>query len=222
MNRERFVPRFAWKAVMKVKPGPFHKLNSMEWGGFDPVLKGWDDESLWPSWACLECRRPVRGTRAVDALVVRDTEPSSPMSSDSFSGTTLLRRDFLAAFGMENIERDLWVGKVFDEKKVEIEHWATVRPRVEHFIRYSSEVTWHSCPGCRRLRYWGRGSPYFCPAPDPGVEILSDGFWLIVTRKVADLVSQKPWPKIVWEPVATSELPRDGLPATMKGPWNNF
>jgi hypothetical protein len=207
---------------MKVKPGPFHKLNSMEWGHFDPVLKGWDDESLWPSWACLECRSPVRGTQAVDALVVRDSEPPSPKSFDAFSGTTLLRRDFLTAFGMENIERDLWVGKVFDEKNVEIEHWATVRPRVERFIRYSSEVTCHSCPGCRRIRYWGRGRPYFCPPPAPGVGILTDGFWLVVTREIAFLLNRTRWPKIYLEPVYVRDTPLDGFPIEMKSLWDNY
>lgn len=142
-------------------------------------MRGLDPCSLTPSnyinakktWLCEGCKRPKPHIKGVD-VILQDTPPRKTALNIVFGvGVGIACRQFLEDIGWPLVERDLYIGKVFNEKLKELTDFVSFMGRRTLIVRGSRNANFRVCPKCGMLGYFGMQKWYLIGQPFSGTDI---------------------------------------------------
>ena len=164
------------------------------------------------TWLCTGCAAPKPDVRELDAHIEDDEPPSSPLSFVMGCGLPLARKDFLFAFGREEVARDLYLGKVFSDDGSLLEDWVTFRGRYRLIIRGVENVSYRKCDECGQHAYFAMGERYLCPDPPRDASIFeSHLFGLVATPELFERITLDERYMLDIERLQVLQEPKDGL-----------
>ncbi len=177
------------------------------------------------TWVCTEGPHPKPNAQIVDVWLQERTPPDRPLNFLMLGGVPLVHRELLSLLGEDNIERDLYVGRVFGRGDKLLEDWVTARGRRRVILRGVKEASYRLCPDCGRILYSSHDDCYLFPAPPPETAIFESSlFGLVVTREIGERVlaekRARKWRRIAIDPLQILDPPPDGfgvLPGTERG-----
>jgi len=140
-------------------------------------------------------------------------------------GVPLVHRDLLSLLGDRDIERDLYIGRVFGRGGTLLNDWVTARGRRNLILRGSQEAVYRICRNCSRVFYFSRNNYYLHPAPPNDTAIFESNLCgLVVAREIGERViaekHARKWRRLAIEPLFLLDPPPDGfgvLPGTEHG-----
>jgi hypothetical protein len=171
------------------------------------------DRNAGLSWRCPVCGRPKPGERELDATIEEDKMEKTPLSFIFGYGLGLARKDFLFGLGEDKVREDLYLGRLFSERKGLLDDWVTFNGKHRIFVRGSEHAQHRQCTECGRHFYFAMGRQYLHPQPPAGVAIFDKGYGgLVVTEELAGRITLNRWPKLVCEKLPVLATPLDGFP----------
>jgi len=169
-------------------------------------------ERALKSWLCAECGSVKPFAGPVEVQVEGAVPRRQPISSAGEATVILVRWDFLRDLGIEVVERDLLIGKVFDERGDIMSEWASCIGRQKVIVRGSEHVAHRQCGECGRNLYFAMGDPYLFPAPPEDVDILDGGrFEFVLKSYLVDRIDRSKWQRIDVGPLPVVTAPIDAL-----------
>jgi hypothetical protein len=112
----------------------------------------------------------------------------------------------------DDVNRDLYLGRVYNRHGRECVDWRTVHGRRKVIIRGSKEAHFRTCGECGRNIYFATGKRYLSPRPPDDATIFgSDLSGLVVPLSSAERIRAKRWRKVSIETLPVLEVPSDGF-----------
>lgn len=131
----------------------------------------------------------------------------------------LIRDDLIELLGREQVERDLFLGSVTNEKGA-AKRWRTFRARRPIQVRGDAQSTARRCPECGALLYWAsaltEASRYICPAPPDSGLYFENSMGLVLPQDRLEQIERMNWPDIDIETLEVLAAPRDGFPLNLE------
>jgi len=164
------------------------------------------------TWACSDGPHAKPGTEAVDVYLQDPAPRDKPLNFVMFGGITVLHQELLDLLGADNIERDLYIGRVYGRGGKLLNDWVSARGRRHLILRGSREARYRVCAGCGRVLYSAMGKQYLYPAPPTDAAIYeSDLLGFVVTHDIAERIAARKWRRISVDPLPVLDEPLDGL-----------
>lgn len=181
--------------------------------GTDPCSMAKDAyERARATWLCVGCTAPKPGTKAVD-VHIQEKMPAEPsLTFVNGCGVPIANREFLMSLGIDLVQQDLYLGKVFGPTGDVFTNLVTFRGRRQIIVRGSKNVSYRQCDVCGRSVYFAMGNRYLYPQPAADVSIFeSDLFGLVVASEAMERIKINQWRKLGVEELKVTEKPQDGL-----------
>ena len=164
------------------------------------------------SWACSDGPHPTPAATVVDVWLQDNTPRDKPLNFVMFGGIPVVHRELLKLFGDDNVERDLYIGRVIGARGKELPDWVTARGRDRLIVRGTRNAGSRICDVCGRLFYFAQGANYLYPAPPNGRAIYeSSSCGFVVTREIGERIADHKWRRMTVEPIPVIDPPPDGL-----------
>ena len=174
-------------------------------------------EEVGKTWLCTGCGNP-RWQKAIDLIIQEDEPDNTPLNLAAGCIVGIARKDFLFCFGKNDVERHLYLGRLFREDGVLLEDWVTFHGRQRIVIRGSKDVSYRQCGDCGRHVYFAMGQQYLCPQPPKGINIFDVGSGeLVLTKELAERVILNKWRKLACSKLPIFATPMDGLRENLEG-----
>ena len=164
------------------------------------------------TWVCPGCGRLKPGVQAVDVWLQGRAPRDKPLNFVFGSGVPLIHKELVDLLGDEIIQRDLFIGRVFDDRGDEVNDWVTFRGRRGVIVRGSKDARSSICAECRGRSYYGAGKRYLYPTPASDATIFESHLYgLVVPPEVYERVAVKKWRMLGVDKLPILAEPIDGL-----------
>jgi hypothetical protein len=162
---------------------------------------------------CPGCAHPRPGATAIDVWLQENRSPrDKPLNFLYGCGIGLVHQDLLEQLNSADVDRDLYLGRVYNRHGQECADWRTFHGRRKVIVRGSKEGSYRTCEECGRNIYFAKGKQYLCPAPPEDACIYgSDESGLVVSLHTAEKVRARRWRKVRIERLPIVEVPPDGF-----------
>ncbi len=171
------------------------------------------EKIAYQTWVCPGCYAILPGMQSID-VVVQCKGPSNrtPLNIVWGYGIRLAKKDFLAQFGWNFVEKNFFIGKVFLENRNLLDNWVTCRSKHPQLImRGKKKASHRKCEICNRNIYFAMPPFYLYPPPPPDIEIFeSDMNTLIVTEPLLEKIDRKKF-RIRATQLPVLDTPKDGF-----------
>lgn len=165
------------------------------------------------TWLCRGCKWPKKGIGAVDVTLEGKRPPKTPINFVFAASVGVAQRDFLEELGRETVQRDLLLGKVFNESNKELSDYISFRGRNALIVRGTKDARYRTCNECGRHLYFANPKWYLYPQPPPDFEVFeSHSHQLILSETVFKRLTLNKWKRSLY--VAELEVldaPLDGF-----------
>jgi len=166
-------------------------------------------------WLCSECGGVKSGVRAVDISIRTSRPPKYPMNIVFKPIIGIAQRAFLNELGKEDVERDLYLGRIFNHNGKECGEYATFKGRHTVIVRGVEDYGYRTCPACGHHYYYAKYSQkqsYLYPDPSEDAEIFeSHSGSLVVTERIYLRIAEIWRRRIYVTKLNVLEMPLDGL-----------
>jgi hypothetical protein len=164
------------------------------------------------TWLCPGCCDPKPQVKAVDVWLQNRRPPDKPLNAVFGCGVGVIHRELLDVIGPDIVERDLYLGRIIDDRGNEVQDWATYRGRRGVIIRGDKEAANRVCDQCGQNCYFAMGKSYLYPAPPTDATIYeSRQYGLVVPPEVFQRVSAKKWRRLGTRKLPVLDEPLDGF-----------
>lgn len=162
---------------------------------------------------CTGCAFPRPNAGAIDVWLQEERAPrDKPLNFLCGCGIGLIHQELLEMLVGVDIDRDLFLGRVFNRHDRECLEWRSFHGRHTVTVRGSKEAEHHRCEVCGRSIYFARGKRYLYPAPSTDATILcTDEAGLLVHAEIAARVKIRKWRKMKVERLPIPAVPPDGF-----------
>ena len=117
------------------------------------------------TWLCTGCNYPKRDVKGIDITIQGKMIENRPLNVVMGAGIPVAKKEFLFSFGEDIIERDLYLGKIFNEDGMLMEEWVTFRGKRKLIVRGVIEAGYRTCKKCNRNCYFAMDKKYLYPEP---------------------------------------------------------
>ena len=196
---------------MSAKP-VFYYLSTK---GMDPCcLTNEDYYEATQTWLCKGCKLPKRGIGAVDVTLEGPHPPNTPINLVSATGVGVVKREFLDELGEETVQRDLLIGKVFNESNEEMSSYASFRGRHLLIVRGTKNASYRKCVDCGRRLYFANPKWYLYPEPPSDTDAFqSHNIQLVLSERAFERLTPKKWERSLYiVRLEVLDAPLDGFP----------
>lgn len=166
-----------------------------------------------PPWLCMECKTPRRGVTAVDVKIQGRRFSTTPLNIVFGASVGIIRRELLEELDPGMVERDLYIGRVFNEIGAEVAELATFRGRHVVIVRGVGMARYGVCNQCGRVLYFAKPKWYLYPGPLPDVDVFeSHTNQLVLSENAYNHLTPEKWKKrITIAKLKVLEKPVDGF-----------
>jgi len=162
------------------------------------------------TWFCTGCGHPKPAFQAIDIRVQENPIEGPALNSEW--GVPIARKDFLAMLGENNIQKYLYIGKVFGPNNEIVNDWVTFRGKEKLIVRGSKNAQHRSCDQCGRNVYFAMGKSYLYPSPPKGIALFeSDLCGLIMPETLFPAIDPARLKGLLVEKLPVLSSPRDGF-----------
>lgn len=173
-------------------------------------------EAVAAKWRCGSCGGIRPGTKIIDATIQEQRFGNAALNFVFGFDLGVARKDFLAIFGEEELQKSLYIGKLFSEERGLLDDWVTFHGKQRIFVRGSTHTQYRECSGCGSHLYFGMGKQYLCPQPTKNIKIFHGGnSSLIVTEDLTEKITLNSWEKLKCEKLQVLDKPLDGFPVLL-------
>jgi rubredoxin len=164
-------------------------------------------------WLCMGCKVPKRGVTSVDVTLQGKCFPKTPINFVAGVSIGIVRRELLAELGQNMVDRDLYIGRVFNEDGDEVHELASFRGCRVLIVRGVDLANYRVCPDCGRHLYFAKPKWYLYPKPISDVDLFeSDTNQLVLSQSAFERLTPDKWARrISIAKLEVLEEPLDGL-----------
>jgi hypothetical protein len=162
---------------------------------------------------CPACAHPRPDATAIDVWLQEDRSPHDrPLNFLYGCGIGLIHREMLELLENNDLTRDLYFGRVYNNRGEECAKWQTFHARHTLIVRGSNGAEYRTCNECGRNIYHATGKSHLFPAPPGDATIFgSNEAGLVVPAGIAARVKAKKWRKVSIDELPVVEVPADGF-----------
>jgi hypothetical protein len=163
------------------------------------------------TWLCPECYTPRPGLTAIDACI-QLAPTKEPLNFIYGAGVPIASKEFFSKLDANMVERDLYLGRLYDSNGIELKHWATFRGKCRLIVRGSKNAQYRICETCGRTVYFAMGKSYLHPDPSPDVGLFeSDLRGLILAETIFQQCGLQNTPGIYVQKLPALAMPKDSF-----------
>lgn len=164
------------------------------------------------SWLCTGCCVPKPDVRNLDAIL-QEPPADKPLNFIGGCGLSVVYKPFLDRLPAHLIERDLYLGRVYNIDGSLIDDWVTYRGKRRLIIRGTKEAGYRTCTDCGRHVYFAMGKKYLYPKPPDDVTIFerAGGGGFIIPQDLFTQLDLGKWRKLSIDKLPVLDVPTDGL-----------
>jgi rubredoxin len=165
------------------------------------------------SWLCLGCKTPKPGVKSVDVTLQGFRFPKTPLNFVFGVSIGIIRRELLDELGHKVVERELHIGRVFNEGGDEVVELATFRGQHVLIVRGVDMARYRVCPDCGRHIYFAKPKWYLYPSPLPDVDVFeSHSNQLVLSEDAFNRLTPDKWKRrLTIAKLKILEAPLDGF-----------
>ncbi|MBK8631688.1 MAG: hypothetical protein IPN84_16305 [Sphingomonadales bacterium] len=165
-----------------------------------------------PALFCRVCRTIRIDARDFTIKIAEPRPGTSPIATLD-EKVTLIERKLVDLIGEDRIRKNLFVGRVINDRGKELENWMALNGGLQEIlVRGTREYGYRTCDGCDRIFYSSQGGRYIFPPPETNGRIyLTNLGGLLLEESSIDRASI---PKSRWlgvEVLKADPNPRDGF-----------
>ncbi len=161
---------------------------------------------------CAGCLHPRPDITAIDVWLQGQSPRDKPLNFLYACGLGLIHQELVDLLEPIHVERDLYLGRVYNASSRECTDWHTFHGRRTLIMRGSEDAEYRTCPECGRNIYHATGTRYLFPSPPADAEIYGSNLGgLIVPSETAARIKAKRWRVVHVEPLPVVESPADGF-----------
>jgi hypothetical protein len=166
-------------------------------------------------WYCGSCLIPKPRFMRIDARI-EEAIPSDPPLSFVDGGPGIIEDSLLCQLDTVVVARDLFLGRLFDSRGIQISGWHTFRGRHRLIVRGDKHVAYRKCSECGRSIYFAMGKRYLFPAPPDNADIFeSDIYGLILREPMFAKLDMSGFMNVSLDVLQVPDEPRDSLGANL-------